>query len=106
MQRYFRNHREADLDCSSRIVRKELRFLEVRNPHKAFRHELARRAGNVGSRRGIRVLCVYSTGRIARRIFRFPPSGLEASFSHEVIARANGQLIIQVSPFNFVLRFR
>jgi hypothetical protein len=105
MQRYFRNHLEADLDCTTRIVRNSDRQFLVRNPIRAFRQELARRAGGVGSRHGIRVLCIYRTGRIARRLFKFAPAGLEASFQHSVIERSNGQLIVRTSPFNFVLRF-
>ena len=105
MQRYYRNHGEADLDCTTKIVRHTARRFSVRNPVKAFQHELARRAGGLGSRNGIRVLCVYRTGRIARRLFKFAPAGLQASFGHSVVERSNGQLIVRTEPFNFELRF-
>ncbi len=103
MNRYYRNHREEDLDCSSKIVRNEVRYLRARNAAAAFNHTLS--CGPAG--RPLRVLVFCRGGRVIRKKYSAPPAGdLRAFFRNEIIERLNGQLVIRTSAFRFELRLR
>jgi hypothetical protein len=105
MQRDFRNYRDEDLDCTSRFVKHSRRSFTVRNPAKAFAHELARRANRSHgpSRRAVTVTFRCRGGRIIRKKCTAAHPKLTAWFHRDLSVRANGQWFSFTGPFHFVV---